>query len=100
MKRIKQQLFSNGTEFMSWTANNCDKCIKQSRYNEKKDTYSSFKCSIDKEIQLQAAGMPDDGFVNEKSVNTVSVLQCPFIQIDRKKVTKKRKIKNQMQLEL
>ena len=100
MKKIKRQLFSNGTEFMSWTYYNCDNCIKQSKYNEKKDTYSAFKCSIDKEIQLQAASMDESEYVSQKSIDTVKLLKCPFIQTERKKVTKKRILKGQLNLEL
>ena len=96
MKRIKANLFSNGTEHMTWTGLNCEKCVKMSRYNESKDTYSQFRCSIDKDIQEQCAGLTDE--VNVKSYEAVRQLKCPYIQTERK-VKLHRKIKNQQTLE-
>lgn len=97
MKRVEQQLFSNGSEHCSWTEYNCVKCVKFSRYNEKKDTYSQFRCSIDKDIQMQAAGIVED--VNVKSAEAVKLAVCPYLETKRK-VKKKRVIKNQTMLEL
>ena len=91
MKTTDKQLFSNGTEFTSWTFRNCDKCVKQSHYNEKTDTYSAFICSIDKDISMQQVGLNE---VNLKSWETTQLKDCPYIQTERK-VTKKRAIKNQ-----
>lgn len=93
MKTTDKPLFSNGTEFMLWTSNNCDKCVKQSTYNEKKDTYSSFRCSIDRDIQLQQAGLNE---VNLRSYETTKLKDCPYLQTEIKK--KRRLIKNQQTL--
>ena len=43
-------MFSNGTEAMIWIGNNCDKCWKQSRYDEEKDRWINQRCSIDRDI--------------------------------------------------
>ncbi len=96
MKTTTDPMFSNGTEFTSWTFRNCDKCVKQSHYNEKKDTYSAFKCSIDRDMSMQAAGLIE---VNIKSFETVKNKDCPYIQTERK-VHKRRIIKGQFNLEL
>jgi hypothetical protein len=53
MKTTDKPLFSNGTEFTLWQYRNCDNCVKQSRYNEKNDTYSQFRCTIDRDISMQ-----------------------------------------------
>jgi hypothetical protein len=96
MKTTDKPLFSNGTEFTSWTFRNCDKCVKQSHYNEKNDTYSAFRCSIDRDISMQQVGLNE---VNLKSWETTQLKDCPHIQTERK-VTKKRVIKNQTILEI
>jgi hypothetical protein len=96
MKKTNKSLFSNGTEFTSWTFRNCDNCVKQSHYNEKKDTYSAFKCSIDRDISMQQIF---DDPVNLKSWETTQLRDCPYIQTERK-VSKKRIIKNQFSLDL
>lgn len=46
----KYMLFSNGTEFGLWTGRNCDRCFKASKYNEKTDTYTKYRCAIQKHI--------------------------------------------------
>lgn len=46
MKKISQDPFSNGTEFMNWESNNCDQCVKASRYIEKEDRYTPVRCAV------------------------------------------------------
>ncbi len=94
MKTTQEPLFSNGTEFTTWTANNCGRCIKASKFNEKKDTWSAFKCTIDRDIQMQAAGCNE---VNQQTFDIVQNPVCSKIQTERKP-TKKREIKNQLNL--
>lgn len=96
MKTTCEPMFSNGSELMTWTANNCDNCIKQSKYKEETDNYSEFRCTIDRDINMQVIG------VHEVSLRSYLVTQnsvCPYIQTERK-LPKKRKIKNQLELEL
>ena len=74
-------MFSNGTEAMIWIGNNCDKCWKQSHYNEDKDRWSNDKCSIDRDIQSQRAGMDE---IYERSYtmvknNTFNGINLPSI---------------------
>jgi hypothetical protein len=96
MKTTCEPLFSNGTEFMQWQYRNCERCIKQSRYNEKKDSYPAFRCSIDRDISVQQVGLME---VNVKSYEATRQKDCPYIQTEPKS-PKKRKIKNQLELEL
>lgn len=93
MKRIETKLFSNGTDFMVWVDRNCQNCVKHSRYNEKKDTYSRFVCSIDADIQMQAASIVEDA--NLKSVNATKMDICQYLKTERK-VKIHRPIKNQL----
>lgn len=96
MKTTCEPMFSNGSEHMTWTAHNCDKCLKQSKYKEKTDTYTGFRCSIDRDINAQIIGLHE---ISQKSYDTVQNSECPYIQTERK-LPKKRKIKNQLELEL
>ena len=93
MKKQSAALFSNGTDFMRWVAVNCETCWKQSRYNWKTDTYSQFKCSIDKDIQLQASGMTDDDMVNIKTIEATNQAVCPYRE-DVRIVKRHKPIKN------
>lgn len=94
MAKIKHTLFSNGTEHGFWTERNCDRCWKQSRYNEKRDTYTAFRCSIDKEIQLQCAGFDEADMVSKKTIEAVKMQFCPYRE-EKRKVKKHRPIKGQ-----
>ena len=50
MKKAKYPPFANGTEYMIWEEHNCDRCIKSSRYNEKKQDYTKIRCAIQRDI--------------------------------------------------
>ena len=98
MRKVKttiDPMFSNGTEAMIWIGNNCDKCWKQSRYNKEKDRWINNRCSIERDIQAQMAGLE----INERSylfVKNNSI--CPNRQFDRPAVYKKRIQKGQINL--
>jgi hypothetical protein len=94
MKTTIEPLFSNGTAHMSWIAMNCDRCIKQSTYNPKTDEYTAFRCSIDRDIQMQAAGLRE---VNVRSLEVVKNKHCPNIQMQHKP-PKRRKLKGQAEM--
>ena len=96
MKTTIEPMFSNGTEFTSWTFRNCDRCLKQSHYNEKNDTYSAFRCTIDRDISMQAAGFTE---VNVKSYETAHLKDCPYIQTERKS-PKKTKYKKPIKIRI
>lgn len=88
-------MFSNGTEAMIWIANNCDKCWKQSRYNKEKDRWINDRCSIDRDIQAQMAGLE----INERSYYFVKGnFNCPNRQLEKPTVHKKRTPKGQSDL--
>ena len=94
-KTTSDTMFSNGTEAMFWIENNCDKCWKQSRYDEEKDRWINQRCSIERDIQAQMAGLE----INERSylfVKNNSI--CPNRQLEKPTVRKKRTPKGQSYL--
>ena len=94
-KTTSVPMFSNGTEAMIWIANNCDKCWKQSRYNKEKDRWINDRCSIDRDIQAQMAGLE----INERSYYFLKEnMNCPNRQLEKPKVHKKRTPKRQSYL--
>lgn len=94
MKTTTEPMFSNGNEHLQWEARNCDRCVKKSHYVEKRDDWTAFKCSIDRDIQAQICGLMD---VNLKSFAATRGKDCPYIQLERK-LPKKRPLKNQLNL--
>ena len=94
-KTTSDPMFSNGTEAMIWIGNNCDKCWKQSRYNKEKDRWINDRCSIDRDIQAQMAGLE----INERTYYFVKEnFNCPNRQLEKPKVHKKRTPKRQSYL--
>ena len=81
--------FSNGTEFMTWTANNCDKCIKASHLRETIAgvEYTTFRCSVQREIILASAFV--DEYVSKRTYDICQKRDCPYRQETRKKYPKK-----------
>lgn len=95
MKTTTENMFSNSTEHAQWTARNCDRCIKQSRYNEKTDEWGQFRCSIDRDMVAQAAGFKE---ISLRSFNAVRNPVCPNIQTQQKP-PKRRPVKGQAEVE-
>lgn len=90
--------FSNGTEFMQFEDHNCSQCVKASRYNEKKDTYTQFRCKVQEEIIKAAVS---DGMVSDRVADithdfTMHGTRCPYLKTERKKYVKHDK--NQLEL--
>ena len=98
MKKVKttsDPMFSNGTEAMLWIENNCDKCWKQSRYDEERDRWINQRCSIVRDIQAQMAGLE----INKRSYLFVKEnFNCPNRQLEKPTVHKKRTPKGQSDL--
>jgi hypothetical protein len=88
MKRVKGVLFSNGSELMSWTGRNCEQCWKHSRFVAKTDSYTRFRCSIDLQIQQQVAGLDGSDMVYPKTVEAVSMADCPQREKTQKKYSR------------
>ena len=88
--------FSNGTEFINWQDNNCGNCVKAIWYNEKTDSYPQYRCAIQRDIEAQSAGLLE---INQRSYEVAQQQECPFKKTERK-IHKKRKIKNQTELNM
>ena len=94
----KYPLFSNGTEFQSWLANNCDLCSKASRYNEKNDTYTKYRCAIQRDIDLAYI---NDGMGSKRVHDAVKLARCPYFKDKKdrsKQVKRHRNIHGQQEL--
>lgn len=90
--------FSNGSECASWMDNNCDNCIKGSRYNPKTGTYTKSRCTIQDDIYTQYMGSGCDA-IRKKSYEATRNNNCPYIVklgTPRKKYGKR--IKGQLEL--
>ena len=91
MKTTTKNCFSNGTEWMNWTARNCDRCWKASRLKPGGD-YTAYRCRINAQIDAQITGLW------EISVQTYQVAQmrdCPYRQEQRPAYRRKRPRRNE-----
>ena len=88
-EKSKYPPFSNGTDFMVWTAHNCDRCVKASHLRETiaGEEYTKFRCVVQKEILLNAA-YPDE-YVSKRTYDICQNLDCPNRQETRKKYSKR-----------
>ena len=88
-EKSKYPPFSNGTEFMVWTARNCDRCVKASHLRETIAgvEYTTFRCVVQKEIILVSA-FPDE-YVSKRTYDICQKLDCPNRKETRKKYPKK-----------
>ncbi len=95
MKTTTQLCFSNGTDFMRWQDRNCCRCVKAVFYNEKKDFYPHYRCTVQGQIEGQAAGIYE---ISMRTYEAAKKVDCPYIQTERKKY--KKNIENQGELKL
>lgn len=74
-KKSQTPCFSNGTEFMAWQDENCIQCKKATWYNERLKRYPKLRCSVQKEIELQSAGI---GKVSLRTYKATRQQRCPY----------------------
>lgn len=91
MKKSKYPVFSNGTAFDCWLSRNCDRCIKASKYSERTDEYTKFRCAVQREL-LEA--YIDDGRASQRTYDICQNRDCPYIQTERKVYAKRPKTDN------
>lgn len=77
-KDCTKPCFSNGSECSGWMDRNCDNCVKGSRYNAKKDTYTKIRCTIQEDIFTQYLGYGSDA-IRQKSYDATLHVDCPYI---------------------
>lgn len=75
MKTTNKLCFSNGTEMMYWQEKNCCQCAKATWYNEKLKKFPNYRCAVQRDIEAQAAGVPD---INIRSYDAANKSACPF----------------------
>jgi hypothetical protein len=107
MKKVNQDPFSNGTDFMIWEEHNCNKCIKASQPRDGGTRYTNAdkhnmpnKCSIQRDIITR---MACDEPINEQTVTicndfTMHGKLCPYMKTERKKYQKKDKQQTTLEL--
>jgi len=82
MKKVDRDPFSNGESFRRWDANNCDRCVKASRYIEKDDRYTVVRCAVQRDI-LQRMISPEP--ISQRSYDACQQWNCPYRQEKRKR---------------
>ena len=83
--KTKRPAFSNGTEFMLFNEHNCDRCTKASHYNEKTDSYTKYRCAIQRELDTAYVS---DGLASQRTASvtdnfTLHNIACPFLKTSR-----------------
>ena len=81
MTTARHTLFSNATEFMFWQERNCERCVKAVWYNPKRDSYPTYRCAVQRHIELAAV---TDGKGSKRDYEAVSAPQCPYLQTKRR----------------
>ena len=79
MKTTTKDCFSNGTEWMNWTARNCDRCWKSSRPKPDGD-YTAYRCRINAQIDAQAVGISE---ISQRTYDIAHLRDCPHRQEQR-----------------
>lgn len=87
MKKIDQDPFSNGTEFMFWEDYNCDQCWKSSTLKEDGE-YKKIICAIQRDIFTR---MYSEEPIAERTIEICRSGKCPYRQERRKKYEKNSK---------
>lgn len=70
-------LFSNGTEFMMWQEQNCNRCAKAVYYNDKKNYQPKYRCAVQKHIE---DALITDGCGNKRDYNATHLDICPYFK--------------------
>lgn len=86
METKRYRLFSNGTEFMCWQEQNCEKCVKAVFFNAKRGTFPKYRCQIQRAIEFASVS---DGTGTKHVFDAVSKSICPYRQTERVKSPQK-----------
>ena len=80
MKKVNQDPFSNGTEFMDWDERNCQQCIKGSRMKKYSDPdypdYTPLRCAIQRDIFVRMVS--DKQPISQRSYDACQNADCPY----------------------
>lgn len=75
MKKVNEDPFSNGTEYMIWEGRNCDRCIKDSHLKADEKSYTKIKCAIQRDIFTRMIGNEP---ISERTIEICSMRDCPY----------------------
>lgn len=75
MKKVNQDPFSNGTEFMIWDEENCCKCIKNSHIKKDLIGYTKIRCAIQRDILTR---MGSNEPIAQRTIDVCSKRICSF----------------------
>lgn len=76
-KKIQTPCFSSRMEFMAWQDKNCRQCKKATWYSERLKRYPKLRCTVQKEIELQADGI---GNVSLRTYKATQQAVCPYLK--------------------
>ncbi len=92
MKKVNQDPFSNGTEFMMFEERNCDRCWKSSRLKNDsvnlktgEAVYTKIICAIQRDIFTR---MYSNEPIAQRTIDICRSFTCPYRQERRKKYEK------------
>lgn len=105
MKKVNKDPFANGTEHCIFEYYNCDKCVKNSWWNEKANRFVNAdeknqpRCSIQRDIVTR---MYCSEPIKQKTIDicrnfTLNGVLCPYLRTERKRYAKKQN-NNQLNL--
>ena len=88
MKKVDQDPFSNGTEYMRFEELNCDHCWKSSRYkgeNSAGEEYTKVICAIQRDIFTR---MWSKEPIAQRTIDICRSFKCTYKQEKRKRYEK------------
>lgn len=89
MKYIDADPFSNGTEYMSWYARNCECCYKSSRLKKEGDYYDEYtksRCAIERDIFTRMVS--DKSPIAKRTIDICRMQDCPYRKERQKRYEK------------
>lgn len=85
LKKVNRDPFGSGTECDIWSDNNCDKCVKGSRYKGDDEygnpEYTKIRCSIQRDIFIR---MWSKEPIAQRTIDACRKRICPYRQTERK----------------
>ena len=95
MTKVNIDPFSNGTDAMIWESENCEKCVRASRYKGESiagEEYTKCRCAIQRDIITR---MFSDEPISQRTIDVCSQRYCPY---RKEKYTKYEKHKKEPKL--
>jgi len=81
MKKVNKDPFSNGTEYMFWDSENCERCIKGSHLKKDENEYTKIRCAVQRDIFTR---MGSNEPISQRTIDATSQAICPYRITERK----------------